>query len=192
MASAPRTVYRIPPRFSRLPTVLLQPASTTPEDTHRPLRTELCVLHARTVPFQIACSAMLAENRDDLVDLTVFEGVALLFRSRLRKVSVTVDLLRLAPQVLFRMEQDLDSVGEQFVGDVPDPERSISQDHASFGVVEAATAQLDPLSERRQFLVGIEGSGALDADGDRTLFGCPFALFFGRPHGDAHLRCFTL
>jgi len=36
IASAPETVQRIPARLSRVPMTTLQPASTTPEDTHRP------------------------------------------------------------------------------------------------------------------------------------------------------------
>ena len=36
MALAPATDQRMPERFRRLPTMLLQPASTTPEPTHRP------------------------------------------------------------------------------------------------------------------------------------------------------------
>ena len=36
MALAPATVQRMPARFNRAPTTCLQPASTTPEETHRP------------------------------------------------------------------------------------------------------------------------------------------------------------
>ena len=136
------------------------------------LRTEFCVLHARAVPFQVACGAVLAESRDDLVDLTVFKGVALLFRPRLRKISVTVDLFRPAPQVLFRMEQ----VDGWRLGTVRRRcSQSAPQNHASLGVVEAATARfaLDPLSERRQFLVGGRG----DADGAEPCSGVPSLCF---------------
>ena len=51
--------------------------------------------------------------------------------------------------------------------------QSASQDHASLGV--AATTWINPLSERRQLLVGIESSGA--ADGAEPCSGVPLLCF---------------
>ena len=101
------------------------------------LRSELCVLHACAVSFQVACCIVLAQGCGDLVDMVLFKNGELFSRPCFRKLPVTIDLPRLFPKVLFCMKNvnDLSGVRKQFAGDVPDPVGPVSQNDAPLSVI---------------------------------------------------------
>ena len=118
---------------------------------------------------------MATQGGDHLVDAALVELLAPhpgpLFADLAR---APVDGLGDFEQMALGVEDvdDLDSVGEVFVGEVPDPRRAVAEDDLARRVVEAAALGLaqDALCEGRGLGVGIAGGDGFDGGvvGGRT------------------------